>query len=362
MQNRPGAVVYGVATLAIVAIVALFAPRADAMCCVCEGGGCSPGFCVDNIADGNACSQLCQGCGTVVFASNDTCSGGCSVAPDLPTATPSSTPTQTGTPSQTPTHTPTASFTTTSTSTPTITNTATVTRTSTITSTPTITPTATITPTPPQCCMYSFSCGNPITPTPGGAPGPCGPGGVLMGNMACDGGVAGSDKCLMWTPTPTPTETRTATNTPTQTPTPSLTPTKTPTATPTDTPDVPMSIDPYKCYRIKTTLGKPKPEKRTVRVIDQFGAEFDAALKPFLECNPAQRTDGTVTPGPLVNPEAHLICYKIKTDRNAGTSDDLHLPRKIKIRNKLVPGVQSTEYYDVMKSDLVCMPSTKELL
>src|SRR5512139_3546450 len=108
MQNRPEAIAYAVAALAIVAIVALVAPRAEAMCCVCEGTGCGPGFCVDNIADGNACSQLCQGCGTVVFAANDTCTGGCSVAPDLPTATPSNTPTQTGTPSQTPTHTPSA--------------------------------------------------------------------------------------------------------------------------------------------------------------------------------------------------------------------------------------------------------------
>lgn len=353
MQKRRAGIVHGLAAVAILAVAVLAAPRADAMCCVCEGSGCAPGFCVDNIADGNACGQLCQGCGTVVFAANDNCAGGCSVVPDLPTATPSASPTQTGTPSQTPTHTPTASFTASSTNTPTITNTPTVTSTSTVTNTPTITPTSTKTPTPLECCQQAGPACGPVS-----APMTCVVG-QYKPNQMCDGT---SGNCFVPTPTFTPTETKTVTATPTLTATPSLTPTKTPTATPTDTPDVPMTIDPYKCYRITTSTGHQKPATRTITVIDQFGSELNAVLRPFLECNPAQRTKGAgATPSPLVNPQAHLVCYKIKTEKDPG-NQDLKLPRKVMIRNKVEPGVQAIEYYDVMKSDLVCMPSNEDLI
>jgi len=122
---------------------------------------------------------------------------------------------------------------------------------------------------------------------------------------------------------------------------------------------VPVSVDPYKCYRIKTTSGKPKPEKRVVRLTDQFGSEFNAVLKPFLECNPAQRSDGVVPPPTLAHPEAHLVCYKIRTEKDP-TNESLMLPRQIAIRNEVEMGVEAAEeYYDVMKSDLVCMPSVK---
>jgi hypothetical protein len=338
MQKRPAGFILECVALAIVAMVAMIPAAADAMCCVCRGTICGAGFCIDNLSGGVACTQACDeaGCPNVVFDNNDTCAGGCSVVSELPTATPSSTPTQTGTPTQTPTSTPTASFTATTTNTPTVTNTATI----------TLTPT--ITPTPRQCCQNEAipACGPVVTPFVCNTPG------VFVNNASCNGTTG---FCV------SPTVTFTPFNTFTPTFTPTLTPTITPTSTPTDTPDVPMSIDPYKCYRIKTTTGKPKPEKRVVKLIDALGNEFNAAIKPFLACYPAQRTDGTATPGPKVNPEAHLVCYKIKTDKNAGNVSP-NLPRKIKIRNKLVSGVQSTEFYDVMKSDLVCMPSTMELL
>lgn len=339
MRNRPVRVLAAFVGLAIVVAATLAAPPVGAMCCVCRGGGCGAGFCLDAVSGSVACTQACtaSSCPNVVFDLNDDCLGGCSVAGDLPTATPSSTPTATGTPTATPTDTPTASVTTTATSTATVTN------------TPTVTDTPTITPTPKQCCQNEAipACG-PVV-----APFTCNTPGVFVNNASCNGATG---FCVSPTITLTPANTATPSNTPTRTST------ITPTSSPTDTPDVPMSIDPYKCYRIKTTEGKPKPTKRTVRVIDQFGKEFVVALKPFLECNPSQRTNGTATPAPLRNPEAHLICYKIRTDKGAGPSEDLKLPRKIKIRNKLEPGVQAIEYYDVLKSDLLCMPSTKEVL
>lgn len=361
MQDTCRGALFGWIGLAAVALVALLPSDVLAMCCVCRGTGCGTGFCVDSLSSGVACTQLCDaaGCPSVVFDQNDVCTGGCTFAPDLPTATPSATPTLTGTPTATPTSTPTGTFTATPTGTATSTPTATVTDTPTITFTPTITPTSTVTPTPPQCCQFGANaCGPPISLGFGGTPGVCNTPGVWTGNTKC---ISDVGQCLTLTPTQTFTQTPTVTVTRTPTVTPTFTPTRTLTATITETPDVPMSIDPYKCYRIKTTTGKPKPSKRVITVFDQFGKEMNAVLKPFLECNPAQRTKGAgVTPSPLLHPEAHLVCYKIKTEKDAG-NEDLKLPRKIVVRNKVEPGVQAIEYYDVMKSDLVCMPSTKEL-
>jgi len=346
-RARAGLVFWGVIT-AILAVVALGAPRADAMCCSCSGLNCGGGgFCVDGVADGGACGTVCGGCGTVIFATNDVCAGGCSVGSELPTASPSATPTLTGTPTDTPTPTPTASFTASATTT------GTVTSTPTITNTPSTTPTITATPTPLVCCQQSGpACGPP------NASRTCVVGAPNSGQL-CDG-VSGN--CFVPTSTFTPTQTRTVTSTPSLTATPTNTPTRTNTATVTETPEVPMSIDPYKCYRIKTTSGKPKPDTRIITVYDQFGKELNAVLRPFLMCNPAQRTKGIgATPTALQHPEAHLVCYKIKTQKDAG-NENLHLPRKVVIRNKVEPGVQGIEYYDVMKSDLVCLPSTKELV
>lgn len=358
MRTRQTRAVLGLATGIILALLALAAPRAEAMCCVCRGGGCGTGgFCVDSLASSTACSQLCtdSNCPTVIFDNSDTCgsAGGCGVAGDAPTATPSASPTQTGTPTETPSHTPTTTFTATASSTPTATNTATITPTATVTNTPSITPTVTRTPTPLECCQQTGPACGPVS-----APMTCVVGTYKGPGYMCDGA---SGNCFVPTATFTPTQTRTVTSTSTLTPTPTDTPTRTPTATPTDTPEVPMSIDPYKCYRIKTTSGHPKPDKRTITVVDQFGSEMNAVLRPFLECNPAQRFKGTgVTPAPLLHPEAHLVCYKIKTEKDPG-NQDLKLPRKVIIRNKVEPNVQAIEYYDVMKSDLVCLPSTKEL-
>ena len=339
MQKRTAGVILECVALAIFAFVTLAPAAADAMCCVCRGAACGTGFCVDSLSSGGACTQACDaaGCPNVVFDNSDVCAGGCGVVTtELPTATPSSTPTQTGTPSQTPSTTPTASFS------------ATVTNTPTVTTTATITNTPPVTPTPKQCCQNAAipACGPVVMPFICNTPG------VFVNNADCNGSIG---RCV------SPTITLTPSNTPTPSSTPTNTPTRTPTSTPTDTPDVPTSIDPYKCYRIKTSTGKPKPEKRVVRLIDALGNEFTVAIKPFLACYPTQRTDGTATPAPLENPEAHLICYKIKTDKNAA-NQAVNLPKKIMIRNKLVSGVQSTEFYDVMKSSLVCMPSTMEFL
>jgi hypothetical protein len=106
-----------------------------------------------------------------------------------------------------------------------------------------------------------------------------------VNNADCNGSIG---RCV------SPTITLTPSNTPTPSSTPTNTPTRTPTSTPTDTPDVPTSIDPYKCYRIKTSTGKPKPEKRVVRLIDALGNEFT-----MIGALPTDDVDATYPPTPI---------------------------------------------------------------
>src|SRR5689334_5403613 len=166
MQNRPAGFIFGCAMLIAAAMTVVSVTRADAMCCVCRGGGCNTGFCVDNLAGASACTDMCTAanCPNVVFDNSDACvsTGGCGVAGDVATATPSSTPTLTGTPTDSPSPTPSSTPTASATTTRTVTNTATVTNTPTITDTPTITATATRTPTPLECCQQAGpACGPP---------------------------------------------------------------------------------------------------------------------------------------------------------------------------------------------------------
>ncbi len=343
--------------------------EAQAACCSCSTG-CGAGFCVDAVNNGVVCNSICltAGCSAFTLSLTDDCSGGCSAAPERSTATPTSgpigTPTDTPTPSPTqpPTQTPTASPT--DTLTPTITN------------TPTITSTPTITPTPIQCCECSGtqSCGQPLGPST------CNMGCVLHVDSSCNSGVGGDNKCLTNTPTPTfsPTPTITMTRTPTATPTATFTVTNTPTQTPTEV--IPSVIDPYKCYRVKP---KDKLPTRVVIIEDQFERKRTAVLKPFLLCNPSLRsavpsplptsTPGgatptagpspTKTPLPLKNAKDHLVCYKIKDDnKGLPVPQPKFAGKKVKIRNAVEPGIEVEETLDVMKSDLVCLPSTKQIV
>jgi hypothetical protein len=168
----------------------------------------------------------------------------------------------------------------------------------------------------------------------------------------------------------------------TPTTTPTQTPTQTPTITPTFTPAVPNSIDPYKCYRIKASATQPHIAPRIVTIVDEFENKRTAVLKPFLICNPSMRLSatpatptagptavGTPTAGPsptatpltLVHPEAHLVCYKIR-DENQPTNQPKFVAKKVLIRDDVEPGDDSQERYDVLTSNLVCMPAAKTIL
>jgi hypothetical protein len=384
-----------VATIAVSALAFLMVAlggtqAARAMCCTCSGGGCGSGFCTD-IVTAPSCAMICTSamCPVFVFDNTDDCANGCGTAADVATATPSNSPTRTATPSASPSDTPSSSPTHTPTVTPSLTVTPSATPTATITSTPTITLTPTITPTPIQCCFCpgTNSCGQPIAPLT------CSAGCTLSSDASCDSGAGGTNHCLTNTPTPTFTITRTITMTPTLTWTPTSSPTITPTSTPTDTPMIPANIDPYKCYRVRLGLGQPHIPKRVVTIVDEFENKRTAVLKPFLVCNPSERLAAVVptatptetptgeiptatatpsgtrspqptstpTPLPLINPDAHLVCYKLH-DENRPTSQPRFSGRKIQIRDEVEPGVESKEKYEVVTSNLICLPAVQTIL
>ncbi|MDX2167483.1 MAG: hypothetical protein SF182_10485, partial [Deltaproteobacteria bacterium] len=54
----------------------------------------------------------------------------------------------------------------------------------------------------------------------------------------------------------------------------------------------------------------------------------------------------------------HLVCYKIKDDKKGGTQPTFK-GKTVVIRNEIVSGGEEEETYDVFKSDVVCLPSTK---
>lgn len=336
---------------------------AEAACCSCSSN-CGTGFCVDEVF-GTECTVLCiaAGCVAAQMSATDVCDGGCNLDSPRPTAT------VTNGPSRTPTDTPTATATV-----PTATPTDTETATPTITPTPTITETPPFSPTPVQCCECpgTASCGAPSVP------GSCSVNCTLKINSSCDSRVGGTNLCITNTVTPTVTPTRTITPSPSHTPTPTASFTVTSTRTATPTPLIPSVIDPYKCYRVKA---KDRIPTRTVQLVDQFENKRTVVLKPFLLCNPSERSPlpgppptsppgtpsgptptavATATPD-IKNPDDHLVCYKIKDDKKGGNQPKF-AGKQVKIRNELTPGVETEETYDVMKADLLCMPSAKLLL
>src|SRR5262245_41925092 len=118
-------------------LVSLPAVRATAECCACTGCAAS-GFCIDDVTNAIACSDLCTSfdCDNITCQYGETCDDGVGCT-NLPTLTPTGTPFGTATATLTPTETATVAATETVTNTPEATATATV--------TPPVTTTATAT-------------------------------------------------------------------------------------------------------------------------------------------------------------------------------------------------------------------------
>lgn len=68
-----------------------------------------------------------------------------------------------------------------------------------------------------------------------------------------------------------------------------------------------QALDHFKCYKAK---GVSAPFPPSVSLIDQFSSVNAEIKKPFLWCNPVSKNGG-----PIANPADHMLCYKIKADK-----------------------------------------------
>lgn len=100
----------------------------------------------------------------------------------------------------------------------------------------------------------------------------------------------------------------------------------------------------YKCYQ---AVGPPV--LREVFLVDQFGPRTAMVLEPELLCNPAEKVtpDGLVYP--IVNPLAHLACYRIQPPLFYGLGALIH---------------DQFFFGDIRFKDdcLLCVPSTKNII
>jgi hypothetical protein len=99
----------------------------------------------------------------------------------------------------------------------------------------------------------------------------------------------------------------------------------------------PTQLDDFLCYKGKFT---PKPAKRDVTLVDQFGIVETKTKKPLFLCNPAA-VDGS----PIENRLNHLECHAIK-------------PRKVKVTATAVNAF-GTETVTTKKAVALCVPSGK---
>jgi probable HAF family extracellular repeat protein len=77
---------------------------------------------------------------------------------------------------------------------------------------------------------------------------------------------------------------------------------------PTDAPPPVAAADPFKCYRVAEN-GRRTFQRRYVTLDDQFGSSNAQVLVPNELCAPVSKNQE-----PSTNPDAHLLCYKIRSD------------------------------------------------
>ena len=104
----------------------------------------------------------------------------------------------------------------------------------------------------------------------------------------------------------------------------------------------PKGLDHFKCYEV---FGQPV--HATVDLRDQFHLEENVSvLYPIFLCNPVVKVHANILT-PVLNPDAHLVCYVIK---------GAPLPYKLmRIRNQF-----GIEYLRLRYAQEICVPSEKE--
>jgi hypothetical protein len=100
-----------------------------------------------------------------------------------------------------------------------------------------------------------------------------------------------------------------------------------------------QALDHFKCYKVKKVT---TPFPPTANLVDQFSAVNAEIKKAFLWCNPVSKNGGLIN-----DPADHLLCYKIKADK-----------QEIQVSTTNQFGVSTVV---AKKAFLMCVPGDKTL-
>ena len=116
---------------------------------------------------------------------------------------------------------------------------------------------------------------------------------------------------------------------------------------PIDQPD-PAShgVDHFKCSKVKLSRGVRFPMGIQVNVADQFGNKRYGLKKPSRLCTPVDKNGEGIN-----NPDAHLLCYKVKPARGE--------PKHSKVLGLHVNNQFGPERLDTIKEQELCVPSLR---
>ena len=119
------------------------------------------------------------------------------------------------------------------------------------------------------------------------------------------------------------------------------------TATPTAPNNTLITVDHYKCYRVRVTPGTPKfPKGVTASVIDQFNtpiAKIFNVRRPKHLCNPVDKNGEGIK-----NSDAHLVCYPVR----GAKGQPKHVRRNVFLNNQFGPETMTT-----IKERELCVPT-----
>jgi hypothetical protein len=119
-----------------------------------------------------------------------------------------------------------------------------------------------------------------------------------------------------------------------------------------------LNINHFKCYKVKRAKGTPKFTPRTVDLGDQFETKATNVLVPRFLCNPVEkRLLLPITVHPIVDPENHLACYKIKDVPGQPRFERRQVDIEDQFGDSGLPALRG----DCRQSTFVCVPSTKRL-
>jgi hypothetical protein len=110
-----------------------------------------------------------------------------------------------------------------------------------------------------------------------------------------------------------------------------------------------LTLDHFKCYRVRRRHGTPAFVPRTVTVADQFETKTVRVVKPLLVCNPVDKNgEGAL------DETCHLTCYRIDQEHFA--------PRGVTVVDQFAESSVNALTGQCRKVAMLCVPSLKRIV